>query len=75
MDLQTEKMIEAMIEQVVDEMGLSSYVKCYALSRFREMLMGMKEANSSEILRQIGYTRKMFDPVACERCGKCSTRR
>ena len=75
MDLQTEKTIEAMIEIVADEMGLDSASQCYSLGRFQEMLMEMKSSSNSEILRQMGYTKKVINPAGCERCGKCSTTR
>lgn len=71
MDIHTEKMIEAMIDEVANEMGLLAMEDCYALNRFRDILLEVKDSNNSEILRQINYTRKAFDPAACARCSRC----
>lgn len=71
MDIHTEKMIEAMIDEISNEMGIGAIEDCYALGRFREMLLEMKDANNSMILRQIHYARKEFDPATCARCSRC----
>jgi hypothetical protein len=60
-----------MIDLVADEMGAEISGRCYPLARFQEMLQGMKSCSNSEILRQLGETRKVFDPATCEQCGKC----
>jgi len=71
MDIHTEKMIEAMIDEVANEMGLLAMEDCYALNRFRDILLEVKDSNNSEIMRQINYTRKAFDPATCARCSRC----
>ena len=71
MDIFTEKMIEAMIDQVANEMGIGSVDDCYALMRFRDNLLEMKDGNNSEILRQLNYVPKKFDPSKCAICAKC----
>jgi len=55
MDIQAEKMLEALIDDLPTEMGLNSADDCYALRRIQSVMLEMKSLSNAEILRQISY--------------------
>lgn len=53
MDIQAEKMLEALVDDPLSEMGLDSADDCYALRRIQSVMLEMKSSNNAEVLRQI----------------------
>ncbi|MDD1771758.1 MAG: hypothetical protein LUQ09_02430 [Methanomassiliicoccales archaeon] len=67
MDIEAEKMLEALVEDLMTEMGLESADDCYTLRRIQGVMLEMKSSNNAEVLRQIGYLKRPFDGSKCFR--------
>jgi hypothetical protein len=70
-DTKLEKALEAMIDDLVNEMGESASDRCFVLRRFQNVMLEMKSSNNAEILREIGYRREAFDGAKCGECRRC----
>ena len=70
-EVKLEKALEAMIDDLVNEMGERAADRCFVLRRFQNVMLEMKSSNNAEILREIGYRRESFDRTKCGECRKC----
>ncbi|HEY3419379.1 MAG TPA: hypothetical protein VGK23_02380 [Methanomassiliicoccales archaeon] len=70
-EVKLEKALEAMIDDLVNEMGEGAADRCFVLRRFQNVMLEMKSSNNAEILREIGYRRDSFDGAKCGECRRC----
>jgi hypothetical protein len=70
-EVKLEKALEAMIDDLVNEMDEGAADRCFVLRRFQNVMLEMKSSNNAEILREIGYRRDTFDESKCGNCRRC----
>ena len=53
-------MLEALIDDLLTEMGLDSADDCYTLRRIKAVMLEMKSSNNAEFRKQIGYLKGLM---------------
>lgn len=69
-DIQTERVLEAVIDEVYNQMDRSCRDQCPAMEAFTDVLLLIKHANNEDIMGQIGGIRLRECPIHCQAAHK-----